>query len=189
VTSLEQAFAATRAGDPDGFAAWVHMIEPEVFSSLRRFSASVDVEAVVQECLLRMWKLAPLLDLEGPNASLRYALRLARNLAVSEARRSGRRIAIEDEDLERLPEVRVEPDPVPDPRLRRIIMECIEKLPERPRAALRARLDDAGLRPDRELASTVRMKVNTFLQNIVRARKLVSECLRRGGVDLKEIPS
>jgi len=31
------------------------------------------------------------------------------------------------------------------------------------------------------------MKVNTFLQNIVRARRLLRDCLRRRGVPLEEI--
>jgi hypothetical protein len=30
----------------------------------------------------------------------------------------------------------------------------------------------------------VRMRPNTFLQNIVRARRFLAECLRRRGVDL-----
>jgi hypothetical protein len=29
------------------------------------------------------------------------------------------------------------------------------------------------------------MRLNTFLQNVTRARRLLAQCLRRGGVDLE----
>ena len=31
------------------------------------------------------------------------------------------------------------------------------------------------------------MRLNTFLQNFTRARKLLAECLRKRGVDLSEV--
>jgi hypothetical protein len=34
------------------------------------------------------------------------------------------------------------------------------------------------------LAERVRMRPNTFLQNVTRARRLLADCLRRRGVDL-----
>ena len=188
-TALDRAFAGATAGDAHAFAAWLGLAEGPLRRSLGPFAPAVDVEAVLQEALLRMWKLAPALRLTGPDASLRYAQRIARNLAISEARRHKRLPAVELDALERLPEGRVDPDPVPDPGLRRIIMECIEHLPRRPREALRARLRAAGRSPDRDLAAPLHMQLNTFLQNIVRARALVADCLRRHGVQLEEMGS
>jgi hypothetical protein len=52
-----------------------------------------------------------------------------------------------------------------DPMLLRAIEECHARLPARPAAALEAR------------------RV-TFLQNVVRARGFLAECLRRRGIDL-----
>ena len=53
------------------------------------FAAVVDVEAVLQESLLRVWQVAPRFDADGgPNGLLRLAIRIARNLAVSELRRT-----------------------------------------------------------------------------------------------------
>ena len=37
-----------------------------------------------------------------------------------------------------------------------------------------------------ELAERVGMKLNTFLQNVTRARRLLADCLRRLGVELDE---
>jgi hypothetical protein len=69
--------------------------------------------------------------------------------------------------------------------LRRIIAICREKLPRKPALALMARLSSAGGEPDLVLAEQLGMKLNTFLQNFTRARKLLAECLARNGVDLE----
>jgi DNA-directed RNA polymerase specialized sigma24 family protein len=184
--ALEHAFAGTQAGDAEAFAAWVHLVELPLRANLLPFARTIDVEAVFQEGLLRMWKLAPVLRLSGPNASLRYAFRLMRNLALSEARRATRLTPFELKDIEDLPEAHIDPTP-PDPVLRRLIVSCLKRLPGRPREVLLRRLADGGHSPDRALAETLRMEVNTFLQNIVRARKLVAACLEREGVRLEEV--
>ena len=54
----------------------------------------------------------------------------------------------------------------------------------RPRKAMEARLQ--GATPDRDLAEELGMKLNTFLQNIVRARKALAGCLEESGVRLAE---
>jgi len=183
VSEIDEAYERTQEGDHEAFTSWVRLCETPLRKSLRSFASVVDVEAVLQEGLARMWILAPRLELEGENASLRYALRLVRNVALSEARRLGRAASVQLDEPEQLPEVAVEADPPADPWLRQAIQRCFEKLPPRPREALQARLRGG---PDRELARSVRMKLNTFLQNVVRARKLMAECLRRAGVKVEE---
>lgn len=71
-----------------------------------------------------------------------------------------------------------------DDSLRRAISSCLGKLPGQPKAAMTARLGDAGLHADHELATVLGMRTNTFLQNVTRARALLVECLRRAGIDL-----
>ena len=68
--------------------------------------------------------------------------------------------------------------------LRTQIAKCREQLPRKPAAALSARLEAAGGRPDDALAADLNMKINAFLQNFSRARRMLAECLRRAGVDL-----
>jgi DNA-directed RNA polymerase specialized sigma24 family protein len=142
---------------------------------------------VVQEALLRMWLVArdPSRVLEGSNAPIKFAMRVARNVALEEVRRYRHERLVGLDGLDNLPEGRVEVDP-PDPALARAIKDCIESLPEQPRKALSGRVHDGGL-PDREIAAALRMKINTFLQNIVRARRLLRECLDRRGVRLGEV--
>jgi RNA polymerase sigma-70 factor (ECF subfamily) len=167
-------------GDPDAFARWVAGAERPLRQSLRRFAASVDTEAVMQETLLRVWVVARRCAPDGqPNSLLRFGLRIARNLALSEIRRN--RAARIDDGATDPPA----PEPaLPDPALRRRIRECLDKLPRKPAAALAARIESAGAHPDLRLADRLGMRLNTFLQNITRARRLLARCLQQSGIEV-----
>jgi len=184
---LDRHLPAIAAGDDQVFARWLAGAEPELRMALRSFAATADTEAVLQEALLRVWQVAPRFTPDGrPNALLRFAVRTARNLALDEVRRHGHRASLDAGDREcdalaarDLPEG-------PDPLLRRLILRCREQLARKPRLALDARLS-AGGEPDALLAERVGMRLNTFLQNVGRARKALAECLRRGGVAVEEV--
>jgi DNA-directed RNA polymerase specialized sigma24 family protein len=170
-------------GDVHSFGRWLAGAEPTVRLSLRSFARVIDVEAVVQESLLRVWQVAGRFERDGkPNGLLRLGIRIARNLAVSEVRRT-RAASSPSEDAETT--VSVEPHE-PDPLLRRAIVDCRNALPPKPRQALDVRLASAGGADDAELAESVGMKLNTFLQNFTRARQLLADCLRKKGVDIAE---
>jgi DNA-directed RNA polymerase specialized sigma24 family protein len=129
------------AGDPEPFASWVAGAESRLRSSLRPFATHLDAEAVLQECLLRVWQVAPRFEPDArPDALLRFGLRIARNLAISELRRLRVRPSLVASLADApLPEPTVEPIH-PDPLLRRIIAVCRDKLPGKPARALQARL-------------------------------------------------
>jgi len=175
---LDLHLAAIVAGDADAFGRWLAPAEATVRASLRSFAAVLDVEAVLQESLLRVWQVAPRFAPDGrPNGLLRLAIRIARNLAVSELRRIKARPATPDE-LEDVRDVEVSP---PDPMLRAAIADCRDKLPARPREALDARLTGGA---DDELAASLNMRLNTFLQNFTRARQLLADCLGKRGITI-----
>ncbi|HJZ84680.1 MAG TPA: sigma-70 family RNA polymerase sigma factor [Polyangia bacterium] len=156
---------------------------------MRALAAHVDVEAVLQEALLRVWQVAPRFAADGrPNGLLRLGVRIARNLALDELRRA-RLLPEEAHALERaLADAQVgDPANDPDPLLRQAIEDCRGELPGKPAAALAQRLAAAGGEPDAVLAERLGMRLNTFLQNVTRARKLLAECLERRGVDLTEV--
>lgn len=180
MSEIDQAFSRTRSGDHAGFADWVRLVELPLRASLRRFARVVDVEAVVQETLLRIWRLAPTLEFDGEDASLRFAITVARNLAREEVRRAGRFEPFGDGE----PVIPVDPDPRRDPGLRAAIRRCLDRLTGRPRQALVARLDGRSILPDRELAERLHMTLNTFLQNVTRARRTLAQCLAKHGVPL-----
>jgi RNA polymerase sigma-70 factor (ECF subfamily) len=172
--------------DVDAFGEWMRGAEPRIRASLRSFAASVDVEAVVQDTLLRVWQVAPRFVADGrANGLLRLGIRIGRNLAISELRRRKPDVAdIEAMEREAVGAGLVEPAPPADPLLRHRIEDCIGQLPRQPRRAIMERLGSDGSRPDATLARGLGMRLNTYLQNIARARKLVAECLERHGIDL-----
>lgn len=191
MADLDHHLPGIAAGDANAFGRWVAAAEPQVRDTLRPFAASVDAEAVLQESLLRVWQTAPRFAPDGrPNALLRMAVRIARNLAVSEVRKL-RTDHVDAEDLERAL-ARLEAyvaHEAPDPLLRKLVEECRRKLPGKPSEALAQRLVSGGAEPDATLAERVNMRLNTFLQNVTRARKLMAECLKKRGVDLEaELP-
>lgn len=178
---LDGELAAIQGGDPEAFARWLAAAEISLRISLRRFASWVDTEAVMQETLLRVWQVAARCEPDGrPNSLLRLAIRIARNLALDEARRRDRQPADSPgPDLDEIPD----PRPAhPDPLLRERIRDCLDKLPARPAEAIRARLRSGGLEPDQRLAEQLGMRLNTFLQNITRARRLLAECLQGHGI-------
>jgi RNA polymerase sigma-70 factor (ECF subfamily) len=173
------------AGDTEAFAAWVAGAEPSIRASLRGFARTVDTEVVVQEALLRAWQVAPQVSRDGRgNSLLRVALRTARHLAIDEARRTRptQPLASDGEPAE------LAAEPVePDPRLRETIQLCREQLPPQPGLVLSARLECRGGQSDESLAADMGMRLNTFLQNVTRARRLLADCLRRHGIELAEV--
>lgn len=181
---LDVHLAAIVAGDTRAFGAWLAGAEPRVRDSLRSFARVIDVEAVLQETLLRVWQVAPRFVPDGrANGLLRFAIRIGRNLAVSEVRRT-RATPTPGDDLEHVVAAYEAPVRAPDPMLRRAIGECRDKLPARPRQALEARLASAGGHGDDDLAAGLGMRLNTFLQNVTRARQLIADCLGKRGVTL-----
>jgi DNA-directed RNA polymerase specialized sigma24 family protein len=188
VTEIDSAFELARLGNDDGFEQWLRLVEIPVRASLRPFARAVDVEAAVQETLLRMFLVVrdPERRLVGRDASLRFAIRVARNVAMEQVRHLRHETLVDPADLEQEGPC-CDPDPLADPALRRAILSCIERLPQKPREALLARLKDGHTSPNRDVAASVRMLVNTFLQNITRARKLLARCLEERGVHLPEV--
>jgi RNA polymerase sigma-70 factor (ECF subfamily) len=174
------------AGEQLALAHWLAGAEPILRAKLRPLSTRVDAESVLQEMSARVWFTADRCQRDGrPNALLRYASRILRNLAIDELRRA-RLDATDEATLERyLTDALGEPR-LPDPMLRQLIEICRRLLPPKPLAALQARLDAAGGEPDAVLAERLSMRLNTFLQNVKRARELLAHCLQRRGVDVRE---
>jgi len=187
-TEIDTLFARVKTGDHEAFRVWMGRVERPIRLGLRRFAQAVDVEAIVQETLLQMWLVATrrLRGLEGPDASLRFAIGVARNLARSEARRMGRERHLPPEEM---PDAPVDPVPTSDPGLAAAILDCMTRLTAKLRQVLQARITRGPFQPDREIADSLGMKLNTFLQYIVRSRQQMRKCLEGKGVPLSEIPS
>ena len=186
MTEIDQAYRKAGRGSRSGYRDWLRLVDIPLRKSLRSFARQVDVEAVLQEGLLKMWVLAPRVapGLKGDNASLRYAHVLIRRLALAEAGRSGRTVELDPD--KHGAELTIEPVAPADEGLRQAIMTCLGKLPSRPGQALGRRLAGDGSEPDREVALGLGMKLNTFYKNIGRARELLARCLESHGVRIAE---
>jgi len=187
---LDAHLPAILSRDPRAFGQWMAGAEGTIRDSLRSFASVLDVESVLQEALLRVWQVAPRFVADGrPNGLLRLGIRIARNLAVSELRRTKSR-PVPEEDLERAlamsEQVDLTDSGAPDPMLREVLARCHSELPEKPRQAMSIRLAFEGGRTDDELASSIGMRLNTFLQNFTRARRMLAECLKKHGVAFEE---
>jgi RNA polymerase sigma-70 factor (ECF subfamily) len=182
---LDEHLSAIVAREPESFARWLAGAERPIRASLRSFAVRLDTEAILQEALLRVWQVAPRVIPDGrSNALLRFGVRIARNLALSELRRS-RIDPLEAEALEREAERAGYSEPIqPDPLLRRQIEECRSQLPKKPALVLALRVAAAGCEPDGSLAEQAGMSLNTFLQNFGRARKLLAACLAARGIEV-----
>jgi RNA polymerase sigma factor (sigma-70 family) len=182
---LDAHLPAILTGDTRAFGRWMAGAEGTIRDSLRSFASVLDVESVLQEALLRVWQVAPRFVADGrPNGLLRLGIRIARNLAVSELRRTKSR-PVPEEDLERAlaqAEQVEAADRTPDPLLREVLARCHDRLPEKPRQVIDIRLSSEGSVRDDELASLVGMRVNTFLQNFTRARRMLADCLKKHGI-------
>jgi RNA polymerase sigma-70 factor (ECF subfamily) len=179
---LDRLLPAIVAGDSEAFGQWVAGAEFSLRAALHKFAALVDVEAVLQEALLRTWQVAPRFRADGKaNGLLRLASSIARNLAIDMARRHRGDATLPEFDETFLG---AEGPRGSDPFLRQALVECHERLPGKPKKALTERLAAAGCESDLVVAKRMKMQVNTFLQNITRARRLLTECLRKRGIDL-----
>lgn len=183
IVDTDNLLPAIQAGDTDAFAAWMARAEPRIRASLASFATAADTEAVMQGTLLRVWQVARRFTPDGqPESLTRFAVRTARNLAIAETRRRHSSALTDDMLRDATEEFATTSGPDMD-HLRAAIAGCLEALAPKPREAMAARLAAPGVR-DRFIAATVRMTVNTFLQNITRARAALAECLRRHGIDL-----
>jgi len=185
-SSVDRLFSRVCEGDEAAFEAWMTRVEFPLRRCLAPWARNVDVESVVQETLLRVWVFAQERGqtLKGENASLRWAVGVAKNVARNEARRFQREDPI---SLDELPEPAARPEPPRDPALARLIHGCLELISGRPREALHARIEFGHDADDRTLAMRLGMTRNTFLQNIVRARKQMAECLHDRGAPIEEV--
>ena len=168
------------------FASWMGRSEESMRLSLRSFARSVDVEAVVQDALMRAWQVAPMLEPDGkPNVLLRWAVTVARNRARDIVRRSGRELPLDDlDDMPALPAVAPS-----DPLLADRIKICFERLQGKPAVAFTTRLQASGRVSDRQLAEIASMTFDSFRQNLSRARKALEHCLERYGIRVRAMLS
>lgn len=150
---------------------------PTLRRSLSWARCLVDTESVVQQALLITWNNAPRIE-RGTKTDplLAYALKVSRNEALKELPPRDTLPVDMDQEV---------PEPeVLSPLFRAGVSLCFDTLPERPKIALRVRIEDGGTRTDEELAQHLGMTKGTYQQNLHRARVTIQDCLRRHGIEV-----
>ena len=186
---LDELFRLARLGEPGRVCGMDGgLVEIPLRRSLRRFARAVDVEVSVQETLARMCDVAhdssP--GLEGERRLAQSRISGWRGMWLcKETRRSAIDLFVDLGKLE-ICGRRSIPNPAIPPWPGRSMTASNACLLS-PLSVLAARLEGDCL-PDRVLAEGLRMRLNTFLQNIVRARKSLEKCLEGRGVRLRETP-
>jgi DNA-directed RNA polymerase specialized sigma24 family protein len=167
--------------DEGAFSGWLARSEIRLRLSLRSFAGIVDVESIVQETAILVWERAPALVPDGrPAFLLRWAVTVARNKARNQVVRAGRQAPLAG-DLADPAATRLA-----DPMLRDRITRCLSQLSAGFRRAIEARLGDRGQQPDRQLAAAMGMRFDAFRQNLSRARRALTRCLRESGIEVGE---
>ena len=169
--------------DADAFCRWFSRSDLRIRLSLRGFADVVDVEALVQDAALQIWKEPSRIVPDGRSGFLRrYATTVALNAARNAATRAGReRAPLSLRDLDR-PDGR----PLADPMLRGRIHKCMARLAGNPRRALLACVENGKSRSGREVAAEIQMGFDAFRQNLARARASLVLCLKAFQVDVME---
>lgn len=168
--------------DLEAFSRWFARCEIHLRTSLRSFEQFVDVEAVVQDTVIKVWEDPLRIRPDGrPGFLLRWARTVALNAARNAARRQGHHAAMPADD-----DVAGDVRPMSDVFLRTRVQECFGRLPVPQQRAFRARVADAGSRTDRQLAASIDMSFDAFRQTLTRGRRALVACLRSFNIDVME---
>ena len=177
---------AIAARDQTAFTRWFARCEIPLKRSLHSFAELVDVESIAQDTAFKVWQDASRITPDGrPGFLLRWsktvALNDARNKVRSSGHRRDHRVPLPNEDA---PEAGTT-SPI-DPFFRERIARCFERLQANQQRTFRARLDDGGVRADRDLATSIGMSFDAFRQNLARGRKALVACLGSFNIDVME---
>jgi DNA-directed RNA polymerase specialized sigma24 family protein len=172
--------------DAAAFTRWFARCEIPLKRSLQIFAALVDVESVAQDVAFKVWQHASTIRPDGRTG---FLLRWAKTVGLNDARsklrrpgdRPGQRIPLIDED----DFGSTSPKPR-DPFFLERVRRCLERLQPHQQRAFVARVSDGGVRPDRELATSIEMGFDAFRQNLTRGRKALMQCLASFKIDVAE---
>ena len=178
---------AIAARDVAAFTRWFARCEIPLKGSLRSFAELVDVESVAQDAAFKVWQDAARIRPDGRSGFLlRWTKTVALNAARNRIRRSGQRLdhrmPLPEDDG---PKSGRAPSPR-DPFFLERVKRCFDQLNPHQLRAFRARLDDGGVRADRELAASIGMGFDAFRQNLTRGRKALVECLASFNIAVTE---
>lgn len=161
------------AGDRVAFRALVERFGPVLQRIAYRMLADPsEAEDVAQESLIRLWTYGDRWQNERAGVAA-WLKRVAINLCLDRIRR--RKFSSDEEVPERIDEAPLADDAMAADQLRAATVACIQKLPERQRAAIVLTYYEEM--PNAQAAATMDMQVKAFESLLFRARAALRDAL------------
>lgn len=160
-------------GDPTAAATLLDRLSGRLFSlGMRMLADSAEAEDVVQETMLRVWKIAPEWR-EGEAKVASWAYGVARNLCLDRLRK--RRNASLDEAPEQIDDAPLPLENMIAQDRASALQSAMKKLPERQRQALILRHFEEASNP--EIAETIGTSVEAVESLLARGRRKLASLL------------
>ncbi|MGB6538193.1 MAG: sigma-70 family RNA polymerase sigma factor [Xanthobacteraceae bacterium] len=166
-------------GDPNALQTVYRLTSAKLFAvCLRILGEPAEAEDAVQEVYMTVWRKAAQFD-AGASSPMTWLIAIARNRAIDQLRARGRNRPIESIDAAAdLPD----DAPLADQALqttqdRSMLQECLSRLAERERAALRGAFFDGNTYE--ELAGRMNVPLGTMKSWIRRAMLKLKSCLEQ----------
>ena len=168
---LEQLLIQTGEGDREAFAGLYSLTRGAVYAlALSLLHNAQEAQDTAQDTFVKVWESAPSYRPRG--SPMAWLLTIARNLALSRLRRSGRQVALDDEEWEATPAA------VPGVSLedRQVLQEALARLSgeERRIVLLHA---VTGLK-HREIAQLLELPLSTVLSKYHRGLKKLKSLMK-----------
>lgn len=162
--TLEQLLLQVGQGDREAFAALYGMTRGAVYAlALSLLHNSHEAQDTAQDTFIRVWESAPSYRPQG--SPMAWLLTIAKNLALSQLRRSGRQVDLAQEEWDAIPAQA--PDVSPEDR--QLLQEALARLgPEERRIILLHAV--TGLK-HREIAQLLEQPLSTVLSKYHRGLK------------------
>lgn len=143
----------------------------------RMLDDTSEAEDIAQESMLRLWNMQGDWDAGGAGVAA-WLTRVATNLCIDRIRR--RRKISDDTPADRIDQSPLADAHAENNEMRAMIIDCIQKLPERQRGAIILTYYEE--QPNRDAATAMSMKIKAFESILLRARLSLRRCAESMGI-------
>ena len=168
---LEQLLLQVGRGDREAFAQLYGLTRGAVYAlALSLLRDAHEAQDVAQDAFVKVWESAPGYRPQG--SPMAWLLTIARNLARSRLRQSGRLVGLDEEDWNAIPAA----DPDVTPEDRQVLQEALARLGEEERQIILLHAV-SGLK-HREIADLLELPVSTVLSKYHRGLKKLKSLMK-----------
>ena len=168
---LEQLLIQVGQGSQEAFTQLYGLTRGAVYAlALSLLHNSHEAQDIAQDTFVKVWETAPAYRPQG--SPMAWLLTIARNLARSRLRQSGRLVGLDEEDWNAIPAA----DPDVTPEDRQVLQEALARLGEEERQIILLHAV-SGLK-HREIADLLELPVSTVLSKYHRGLKKLKSLMK-----------